>query len=200
MSYGQSMWSSGVLIFLLPWTPRLQEEAEIRSIFVGCGVGSEAPESLLNLFMLLCSAITLSAIIQVWGWKVWVVRLKAIEKNLTKGCRVGLFFFFSLLSVGHERRKKKASPLRFGREYASMGGAWWGEGCILYVQEKLIPALEEQNKHLRIKNRWLVETLCKNNLLIKSRSLKCKCPENLQVWKINFLSLWSLKNVHESYE
>lgn len=65
----------------------------------------------------------------------------------------GAVFFFSLLSVGHERRKKKASPLRFGREYASMGGAWWGEGCILYVQEKLIPALEEQNKHLRIKNR-----------------------------------------------
>lgn len=59
---------------------------------------------------------------------MWVVRLKAIEKNLTKGCRVGLVFF-SLLSVGHERRKKKASLLCFGREYASMEELGGGRGA-----------------------------------------------------------------------
>lgn len=32
-----------------------------------------------------------------------------------------------------------------------------------------------------------------NYLLIKTRSLKCKCLKNLQGWKINILNLSSLK-------
>lgn len=42
MSSGQGMYSSAILIFLLPWIQSLQEEAEIYSIFVGCGVDPEA--------------------------------------------------------------------------------------------------------------------------------------------------------------
>lgn len=78
------MCSSSVSIFLLPWTSWAQEEREIHTIFVGCGVDREGHESLLNLFMLPWyllgnCGLLLPYLLLSWGWKGWVVRLRAID-------------------------------------------------------------------------------------------------------------------------
>ena len=79
MSSRQGSYSSAILIFLLPWIQNLQEEAEIHSIFVGCRVESEAVVFWTCYYVTMTLSWQPQAIIQAWGWKGWVVRLKAID-------------------------------------------------------------------------------------------------------------------------
>lgn len=85
LSSGQGMCSPAVLIFVLPWTSCLQEEAQIHSILVGCRVGSVACESLLNLSTLLyllsnhCFPLPICYFPALRLKNGWVARMKAVE-------------------------------------------------------------------------------------------------------------------------
>ena len=108
VSSGQGTYSSAILIFLLPWIQNLQEEAEMHSIFVGCGVEPEAVVFWTCYYGTVLAATSSPFVICYYPG----LRLKGVgsetESNRWLWPKVA-GWGCTLLLVGYERRKRKDS-------------------------------------------------------------------------------------------